>query len=255
MKTIDINCDMGESYRETKVGNDEKIMPYISSCNIACGFHGGDPLTIEKTLKLALQNGVKIGAHPSYPDLEGFGRRPMNLPPDELEALLKYQIGALKGMAEALGGKLHHVKAHGALYNHAAQDDAVANSIIKATKAVDPALFIYGPSGRGWKEVAENARIKYVSEVFSDRNYNNDLTLVSRSEAGAMIRDVEESLGHILHIMKNNTVKTISGSERPITAETICIHGDKPGAELLAQQLNERLHSEGFTIAAPHNEK
>lgn len=251
MKTIDINCDMGESYHGSKVGNDEKIMPYISSCNIACGFHGGDPLTIEKTIKLALQHGVKFGAHPSYPDLEGFGRRPMNLVPEELEALLKYQIGALKGMAEALGGKLHHVKAHGALYNTAAKDDTVADSIIKATKAVDPTLFIYGPSGRRWKEVAEGAGVTYISEVFSDRNYNDDLTLVFRTEPEAIINDIEESLKHILHMLHNNAVKTINGNEIPIAAETVCIHGDKPGAALLAQQLNERLYSEGFTIAAP----
>jgi UPF0271 protein len=251
MKTIDINCDMGESYRKTKVGNDEKIMSYVSSCNIACGFHGGDPSTIEKTIKLALKHNVKIGAHPSYPDLSGFGRRPMNVPSDELEALLKYQISAVKGMAEALGGKLHHVKAHGALYNTAVKSAAVAESITKAVASIDPALLIYAPSGAYWKTIAENSGISYISEVFADRNYNDDLTLVSRTEPQAMIEDIGESLDHTLHMLYRKSVKTISGKTKPIEAETICIHGDKAGAELLAQRLNERLHSEGFNITAP----
>lgn len=251
IKTIDINCDMGESFKDRLVGNDEKIMPYISSCNIGCGFHGGDPLTIEKTIKLALNNNVKIGAHPSYPDPKGFGRRTMNIPSDELEALLKYQISALKGMAEALGGNLHHVKAHGALYNTAAKNHSTAKSVMKALSAIDPSLLLYGPSGANWEILAKDNEIRYISEVFADRNYNEDLTLVSRTEHRAIITSVDKSIDHVLHMLKKKSVKTINGNNIPIDAETICIHGDKPGAEVLAQRLHERLVSEGYTIAAP----
>lgn len=250
MKKVDINCDMGESYGRFVVGNDKAIMPYISSCNIACGFHGGDPLTIENTIKLALEYNVKIGAHPSYPDLSGFGRRAMHIHQDELKAVLIYQICALKGMTEALGGKLHHVKPHGALYNAACNDDMVAAILCKCVKNIDPDLLIYG-SGENWKNIAEASNIGFVSEVFADRNYNDDLTLVSRTESHAIITDIEESVDRIRKIIFEKTVSTINGKQFSIDAETICIHGDEPDSVALAKRLNQSLIQDDINIASP----
>ncbi|MGK7390337.1 MAG: LamB/YcsF family protein [Candidatus Cyclobacteriaceae bacterium M2_1C_046] len=250
MKSVDINCDMGESYGRFVVGNDKAIMPNISSCNIACGFHGGDPLTIESTIKLALAHDVKIGAHPSYPDLSGFGRRAMHIHQDELKAVLTYQICALKGMAEAQGGKLHHVKPHGALYNAACKDDMVAAIICKCVKNIDPDLLIYG-SGDNWKNIAESSNIGFVSEVFADRNYNDDLTLVPRSEPDAIITDLESSVSRIRKMIFDKTVLTIGGKVISINAETICIHGDEPDAAELAKRLNQSLTQNDVQIAAP----
>lgn len=250
MKTIDINCDMGESYGRFLIGNDKEIMPYISSCNIACGFHGGDPLTINNTIILALQNNVKVGAHPSYPDLLGFGRRAFNIHQDELMAVLLYQISSVKGMTEALGGKLHHVKPHGALYNAACKDDMIAAIICKCIKRIDPQLFVYG-SGTNWKKIAEDGGIMFVSEVFADRNYNDDLSLVSRSEENALIQNINESIEHAKQMVTQKQVRTINNNLKSIEAETICIHGDEPGAATVAKMLNENLTEAGFVIAAP----
>ena len=165
-KYIDLNCDMGESYYDKIVGNDSKIMPYITSCNIACGFHGGDPLTIRKTIKLAIDNKVKIGAHPSYFDLEGFGRRKIHLNLKELESIILYQVSAIKGITEYYGEKLHHVKPHGALYNMASIDDNIAEVIVLTIKKINPKLKLYGPSKMKWKKISQKHGIKYVSEVF-----------------------------------------------------------------------------------------
>ena len=179
-KKVDINCDMGESYYENKIGNDSKIMKYVTSCNIACGFHGGDPNTIRSTVELAIKNKVNIGAHPSYFDIDGFGRRKVILKSYELESIVLYQVSALKGIIETYGVKLNHVKPHGALYNMATIDDTIAEVIVLAIKKIDPNLKLYGPSKMKWKNISEKHGIKYVSEVFSDRNYNEDLTLVDR---------------------------------------------------------------------------
>ena len=236
-KKIDINCDMGESYYDKKIGNDSKIMPYITSCNIACGFHGGDPNTIKKTIELAIKYDVKIGAHPSFFDLEGFGRRKFDLELNELESIILYQVSALKGITESLGSKLHHVKAHGALYNMACKDDKIARTIVKAVKKLDANLKIYGPSGMKWKIISENNDIKYISEVFSDRNYNDNLTLVDRNKENAMITDSNKALEHILLILNKGKVLTINGNLKKINAETICIHGDQPNALEFAKKI------------------
>ena len=192
---IDLNCDMGESFYEKKVGNDEAIMPYITSCNVACGFHGGDPKTIIKTVELAIKNNVKVGAHPSLYDLEGFGRRRMKINEGELISLLIYQVSSLYGITKYLGTKLHHVKVHGALYNMASEDDQIARLIVNTVSKIDPNLKIYGPSMLKWRIIAEEGGLEYVSEVFSDRNYNDDLTLVDRKNQNAIINNIELEIG------------------------------------------------------------
>lgn len=229
-KKIDINCDMGESYYDIKVGNDYKIMPFITSCNIACGFHGGDPKTISNTIDCALDKNVKIGAHPSFHDIKGFGRKIIKVSDRQLKNQILYQVSALKGMVESKGGRLNHIKPHGALYNMASIDDEIAKTIVKVIKNIDPNLKLYGPSMLRWKSISENIGINYVSEVFSDRNYNDDLTLVNRNNNKAMITNPKESLKHVERMVKEKKVKSIKGNLIPIIAETICIHGDQPNA-------------------------
>ena len=236
-KKIDINCDMGESYYDKRIGNDSKIMPYISSCNIACGFHGGDPLTIRKTIELAIKNNVKIGAHPSYFDLEGFGRRKITLDSDELESIILYQVSALKGITESYGIKLHHVKTHGALYNMASIDNNIAETIVKTIKKIDPELKLYGPSKMKWKEISKKHNIKYISEVFSDRNYNDDLSLVDRHNKNSMITDISDSIEHLSRIINQGKVKTINNKLIDIDVDTVCIHGDQPNAFIFAKTI------------------
>ena len=172
--TIDINCDMGESYGNHIIGNDALIMPYITSTNIACGFHGGDAYHIEKTIDLALENRVAIGAHPSYPDLQGFGRRKMSLKKDELQSMIKYQVAAVKGMVESKGGKLHHVKPHGALYNSIANDDQEAKQVVEAVKSISPDAFFLGLAGSQLSQICEYYQMKFIAEAFIDRRYTNE---------------------------------------------------------------------------------
>jgi UPF0271 protein len=245
---IDINCDLGESYGRFKVGQDDQIMPLITSCNIACGFHGGDPLTIQRTIELALKHEVQIGAHPSYPDLAGFGRRKMDLSPNELKSLMMYQISALKGMVEGLGGSLKHVKPHGALYNVMAVDESVARCIMEAIIKIDSKLILVGPARRNWYRVALSMGCHAVQEVFSDRNYNEDLTLVSRTMQNAMINTIEARVSHVKRIVLERKVKTLSNHFVPIEGNTICIHGDHELAPATAKQIRSKLESNGVII-------
>ena len=238
---IDLNCDMGESFYEKKVGNDEAIMPYITSCNVACGFHGGDPKTIIKTVELAIKNNVKVGAHPSLHDLEGFGRRRMKINEEELISLLIYQISSLYGITKYLGTKLHHVKVHGALYNMASEDDQIARLIVNTVSKIDPNLKIYGPSMLKWRIIAEEGGLEYVSEVFSDRNYNDDLTLVDRKNQNAVINNKDLGVEHVMRMVNENKVKTINGNYKEIKAQTVCIHGDQKHAVIFAQNISEEL--------------
>ena len=238
---IDLNCDMGESFYDRKVGNDELIMPYITSCNIACGFHGGDPETILKTINLALSNNVKVGAHPSLYDLEGFGRRKLKVSHNEIRSLLIYQISTLIGITSFLGSKLHHVKVHGALYNMASLDDEMATTIVKTILEIDPNLKLYGPSMLKWEDISKKFGLEYVPEVFSDRNYNDDLTLVDRNNKNAIINDPIDGVDHVMRMVKTNQVKTISGNLRSIKAETICIHGDQNNAVDFAKNISIEL--------------
>ena len=236
-KKIDINCDMGESYYNKKIGNDSKIMPFITSCNIACGFHGGDPKTIKKTIELAIKYDVKIGAHPSYFDIEGFGRRKVNIELNELESILLYQVSALKGITESYGKKLHHVKPHGALYNMASINDDIAETIVLTIKQIDSNLKLYGPSKMKWKKISQKHKIEYVSEVFSDRNYNDNLTLVDRNLENSMITDIDNCINHLSRMIDKGKVKTVNKKLVDIDVETICIHGDQANALLFAKTI------------------
>ena len=216
---IDLNCDMGEN-----IGNDEEIMPYITSANVACGFHAGDSRTMQMTVRLAKRYGVYVGAHPSWLDLEGFGRREMSLPPDEVEALILYQIGALAAIAKVAGMELHHVKPHGALYNQAAKDSALANAIAHAVKRFSGNLILVGLAGSELIEGGLEVGLKVANEGFPDRNYNPDGTLVSRKERHAIIESPEEVAKHALDIIQNG----ILFGDKLVRVDTLCLHGDHP---------------------------
>lgn len=248
LKSIDLNCDLGESYGNYKQDLDRAIMPYISSCNIACGFHSGDPVTISKTIDLALEHEVAIGAHPSYPDLQGFGRRIMHLTPEELEACVLYQVSALKSMVESKGGILHHVKPHGALYNHAIHDEETALGIVKALVKVQEGMLVYAPDQSVMARVALNAGLRVANEAFADRMYEDDYSLRSRKLEGAVIYDRNEVLKQIT-LLLNSKIQTYSGAEIPIEADTICLHSDTKGAADLAQAINTFLEEHEVDIA------
>jgi len=247
---IDINCDMGESFGNYTIGNDEKVFPYITSCNIACGFHGGDPLHIEKTIKGALAHGVQIGAHPSYPDLAGFGRRYMQIKADELKAIVKYQVAALKGMTESLGGQLAYVKPHGALYNTAAKQKTEALAIIEAVQAIDSSLILMGLAGSPIEALAREIGIPFVAEAFADRKYMSDGSLRSRTLDEAVIEDPKEATAQVLSIVLDQRVQTYEGSSLPLKAQSVCIHGDNRQVEALLQAIDVGLTKAGVLKTA-----
>ena len=243
---------MGESYGAWTMGHDAEMMRYISSANIACGFHAGDATTIRKTVKLAIKNGVAIGAHPSFPDLQGFGRREMTLSPDEIIDLIVYQVAAVKGICEAEGGKLHHVKPHGALYNQAARNSVIARAISRAVVSVDRSLILYGLSGSELIEEANKIRLTTASEVFSDRTYSSDGSLTPRSESNAMITDVDTSISQVLQMIETGTVPATNGELVPIKADSICVHGDGENAVEFAKTINQKLVESGISIQTIH---
>ena len=238
---IDLNSDLGESFGNYKMNNDAEIMKYITSANIACGFHAGDPLVIEKTIKLALENNVSIGAHPGYPDLVGFGRRSMKVSNDELFSMILYQVGALKAMTEALGGKLAHVKPHGALYRDLTYDYPKSIIVAEAIFKIDPELIFVGLANSKMLRAAREVGLKAVNEVFADRAYNDDGSLVSRLQEGAIIHDGEFCLEQVDQMITENTVKSINGNIIPIQADTICVHGDNIKALEFVKALNRFL--------------
>jgi len=246
MRSIDINCDMGESFGNYRLGNDEALLPYITSANIACGFHAGDPVHIEKTLALAVQQGVQIGAHPSYPDLGGFGRRKMEIPPEELRALVKYQVAAIKGMAESLGGKLRYVKPHGALYNSIAQDPEEGQAILQALREIDPGLVLMGLAGSSIEEQARALGTPFVAEAFADRRYEADGSLRSRMLPGSVIGDPQVAAEQVVSLVKAQSAKTLKGTSVPVKAQSICIHGDNPHALEILQAITQALVSQGI---------
>ncbi len=236
LKKIILNSDVGE-----EAGFDEQIMPFIAWCNIACGVHAGNDKVIQETIDLTLQHQVKIGAHPSYPDRENFGRVVMDISYNHLVETLTEQIQKVKSLAEDAGGQLHHVKPHGALYNEAVKNEEVANAIIQSVKSIDKNLFIITPKDSLVSYICkEDLQVKH--EVFADRNYNQDLTLVSRSENNAVLFDTEKILNHVLMLTSEGKVKTIKGEEVPICFDTICVHGDNPkSVEILAYLYKEFL--------------
>lgn len=241
---------MGESFGAWRMGRDAELMDYVSSINIACGFHAGDPTIIAETIKTALKKGVSVGAHPSYPDLQGFGRREMALSPEEVFDVVLYQIAAVKGICEAYGIKLHHVKPHGALYNRAAKDPALAKAIVKAVKTLDKNLVFYGLAGSHLISEAEKIGLKTASEVFADRTYQPDGTLTPRTEPGALIENAERAVAQVLEMVKDQTVTAVGGEKISIKADTVCIHGDTPQAPEFARTIRERLIKNGIEVSA-----
>ena len=246
MVTIDINCDMGESFGNFQVGNDALLLPYVTSANIACGFHGGDPYHIEKTIDLALENGVAIGAHPSYPDLQGFGRRKMILKKEELQSIIKYQVAALKTLVESKGGKLQHIKPHGALYNSIANNMEEAKHVVEAVKSIAPEVFFMGLAGSHVEEVCQDFQMKFIAEAFIDRRYDEGGKLVSRSRKGSKIEVPENAGQQILNMIQNQKVATIDGLFIAIHAQSFCIHGDNPHALEILLHLNEIFDKNGI---------
>ena len=241
MKNIDINSDLGESFGAYTMGNDAEVLRYVTSANIACGFHASDPLTMQKAVRQAKEAGVKIGAHPGYPDLVGFGRRELKVSPAELKAMVIYQVGALQAVCKAEGTKLHHVKPHGAMYNMAAKDEKLADAIAEAVAAVDGSLVLMGLSGSCMKAAAEKHGLAFAAEVFADRAYEDDGSLVSRTKPGAMIEDEDLAIRRMLHLLETGTIESGNGKEIRLEADTICVHGDSPKAVLFAKKLREAL--------------
>ena len=248
MKSIDLNCDMGESFGAWEMGNDAELMNYVSSINIACGFHAGDSTTIRKTIELALKKGIAIGAHPSFPDLQGFGRRSMSLTPSEIFDVVLYQVAAVKGICEALGTFLRHVKPHGALYNQAARDIDTSKAICSAVKKIDRDLILYGLSGSVLISEAEKSGLRCANEVFADRTYQSDGNLTPRSEANALIENTEDSISQVRKFVSEQKVTTTSGNEASVKAETICIHGDGENAVVFAKAIHHELRENGIRI-------
>jgi UPF0271 protein len=241
MKSVDINCDMGESFGNFKVGNDEAIFPHITSCNIACGVHAGDPYQIEKTIDLALSYGVQIGAHPGYPDLQGFGRRVIPMAQDELSSFVKYQVAALQGMVASAGGKLTYVKPHGALYNEIAINKTVAKTVYKAIKSIDPKLKIMGLAGSHVEEILNAMDMAYVSEAFADRQYEADGKLRSRSLPNAVINNATTAAQQVVSIAENGETQSIDGQKVLLDAKSFCIHGDNPAAVDILREIDALL--------------
>jgi len=251
MKTIDLNCDMGESYGAWKMGDDRGIMPLISSANVAAGFHAGDPSTIRTTVALAVERGVAVGAHPSLPDLQGFGRRVMKVSAQEVYDLVLYQAGAIEAFARAAGTKLHHVKIHGMLYNMAAKDAELSDAIARAVRDLGGGVILYGLSGSAMMDAAKRLGVRAVGEVFGDRSYQPDGTLTPRGQPGAMITDPAASVAQVLMMVEQGKLRAQSGVEVAVDAGTLCLHGDQPDAVPFAKALREAFAARGIEVRAP----
>ncbi len=245
---IDLNCDMGESYGAWKMGNDEAILPFVSSANIACGFHGGDPATMRKTVAAAIKNKVGIGAHPGLPDLQGFGRRDMKISDQEAYDMMVVQIGSLAAVAASQGTKLQHVKAHGQLYNMAVKNEGLTHALAQAVYDVDKRLVFFGLAASTMITIAEKIGLTVKSEVFGDRTYQPDGTLTPRTQPGAMITDVKQTIAQVLQMIKTGTLTAQDGTVVNVRADTLCIHGDQPGAVEFAKAIRLALQAEGIEV-------
>ena len=249
MKTLDLNCDMGEGFGAWKMGDDAALLDHVTSANIACGFHAGDPGTIHRTVELALEKGVAIGAHPSLPDLQGFGRRNINVSAEDAYDMVLYQIGALAGFAAACGGKLAHVKPHGALYNMAAKDARLARAIARAVMDFDAALVLFGLAGSELVRAGGQAGLKTANEVFADRTYQADGSLTPRTQPDAMIHDADAAIAQVRRMVGEGRVRSQQGSDVTVQPDTLCIHGDAPGAVDFAKRIRQALDADGVRVA------
>lgn len=248
MYKIDLNCDLGESTLNKPILSDESIIKLITSANIACGFHAGSPTVMKNTVALCKRYGVNVGAHPSFYDREDFGRKQMELPFEDIKNLITYQVGALNAFCKDEGVKLNHVKPHGALYNMAAKDEKTALAIVEGIYSVNPDLILMGLSGSVMLEVAKSKGLKVASEVFADRAYEDDGSLVARSKQGAMITDEDEAVKRVIKMIKTNKVTSISGKEITINPDTVCVHGDGEKALLFVQKIKSALEEENIKI-------
>jgi len=246
---IDINCDLGESFGAWPMGADAQVMPHITSANVACGAHAGDPSVMRRTVRMARAAAVRVGAHPGFADLQGFGRREMKVDPVELEDLLIAQIGALAAIAQAEGVPLQHVKAHGALYNMAARERPLADAIARAIAACGPSLIMFGLPNSPMIEAGRAAGLRVAAEGFADRAYEEDGSLTPRSRPGAVIHDPDAVVRRAVRMVRDGVVLTAGGREAPLRVETICVHGDTPGAPDLAARIHAALTAEGATVA------
>lgn len=248
--SVDLNSDLGESFGAYKMGRDTDIIPLVSSANVACGFHAGDPTIMAKTAALCAQHHTSIGAHPGFPDLVGFGRRNMQVSPEDVRSMVLYQIGALDAFCKASGIRLRHVKPHGALYNMAAKDAALAQAICEAVLTYDDSLVLLGLAGSRMIEKARELGLPYASEVFADRAYEDDGTLVARSKPGSMITDEDLAVARVIRMIKEHKVTSITGKEIEICPDSVCVHGDSEKALLFVKKIRRALEEEGISIQA-----
>jgi UPF0271 protein len=250
MTSIDLNCDMGESFGAYTIGADQAVMASITSANVACGYHGGDPNVMRRTVRLAREAGVAVGAHPGFPDLVGFGRREMRMAAQDVEDMVLYQIGALAAIAKSEGVRLSHVKPHGALYNMAVTDKALAAAIGRAVGAFDPALIFFALPGSELARAANGLGLQVAHEGFADRAYEPDGSLTPRSRTGAVIHDMDTVVARALRMVTDGVVFASDGSRLDMRVDTICTHGDTPGAQSLTRAIRAGLQRAGVTVAA-----
>ncbi len=250
MTAIDLNADLGESYGAWTLGDDRSMLEVVTSANVACGFHAGDPTRLLETLRLAVSHRVVVGAQVSYPDLRGFGRRDLDLPAADLTADIIYQIGALQALAAVAGTHVRYVKPHGALYNRIVHDERQAAAVVEAIVALDPSLALVGLPDSEVARLAESEGLRFVPEAFADRAYRADGTLVPRAESGAVLHDRTEIAERMLRLAAEGVITSIDGTDIALSAETICVHGDTPDAVGIARRVREALAASGLTIAA-----
>jgi UPF0271 protein len=247
-KRLNLNADLGESFGPWKMGSDAAMLRIVNSANVACGYHAGDPPVMLKTVALARDNGVSVGAHPGFPDLQGFGRRRMDIPADELEAMLICQIGALDACARAQGLRVTHVKPHGALSNIACADRKVADVVTRAVQRLDPTLILLAPAASQMVLAGRERGLPVVEEIFADRAYLDDGNLVPRSQPGAMVHGAQQSLAHVMRMVEESALISINGKRIPVNPQSICVHGDNADAVATAQAIREGLLKAGYAL-------
>ncbi|MDR1569307.1 MAG: 5-oxoprolinase subunit PxpA [Oscillospiraceae bacterium] len=250
MAGIDLNSDLGESFGAYTIGDDARVIPLITSANVACGFHGGDPVVLRDTIARCIESGVSIGAHPGYPDLQGFGRRPISMSVSDAEAFTAYQVAAVYGMCKAQGARLIHVKLHGALYNRAGADYPLARAICESIIRIDPELILLALSGSEMVRAARDVGMRVAQEAFADRAYEEDGSLVARTKPGAMILDESEAVRRVVEMVRGGTVEAITGKRIPIQADSICVHGDNEHALAFVKRLREALEAASVKLCA-----
>jgi len=250
MYRVDLNSDLGESFGRYTLGMDEKVIPLITSANVACGYHASDPVVMEKTISMAKEAGIRVGAHPGFPDLMGFGRRNMNVTPAEAKAYTLYQLGALQAFCKAKGVTMQHVKPHGAFYNMAAKDEALSRAICEAVASFDENLIVLALSGGELARVAKEMGLRTALEVFADRGYEEDGSLVDRRKEGALITDEEQAISRVIRMVKEKKVTAVTGKDIPIQADSVCVHGDGEKALAFVERIRKALTQEGISICS-----